>query len=90
MANLHVDWFKNIPSSDKTKREEMEKTVRNSTIVLQRLQDIIKERDSILVSSMKKEHNFESPVWAHNQAYNLGKLAVYEELLQLLGFLNNK
>lgn len=88
MANLHVDWFKNIPSSDRKRKEEFEGVIRNSTTAFTRLQEIIKDKENILTSSMKKDHSFESPTWAHHQAFHLGKLAAYEELLQLLGFLD--
>lgn len=89
-VNLHVDWFRGIPTREDTKKKEIESIIRNSSVALSILKTIIEEKDTTLSNRIRNETNFESPVWAHNQAYSLGKMAAYTEVLQLLGFLNEQ
>lgn len=83
--NLNLQWFKGI---DKTKKDDLEKLIRNSRIVLSRLKDIldadIKELNEFTTS------DYDSPSWSHKQAHNNGKLDYARQVRSLLSFLETR
>ena len=75
-------WTSNI--SDDTKKGEFIYLLQNSTLVLGRLSDIIREKGYSLNRSEESLETYDSPGWACKQAHLNGKRAAYKEILMLL------
>lgn len=84
---LSTMWTQHIKAGTK-EREEFTTLVRNSTQVLGRLQKMIKEgaagEDRALISNAA----FDNPNWSNKVAFNMGKRAGEQRILQLLSFLD--
>lgn len=85
MSNLNTVWTKGL-SADR--KENLEKLIRNSHIVLSRLKEIVEED----LESLQKvnESDYESQNWAYRQAHLNGKQDYARQMLRLLSFLERK
>lgn len=85
MSNLNTVWTKGL-SADR--KENLEKLIRNSNIVLSRLKEIVEED----LESLQKvnESDYESQNWAYRQAHVNGKQDYARQMLRLLSFLERK
>lgn len=81
---LDLRWVNQI--SDKEAKDNFEKLVRNSTLLLSRLKEIIEERERALHSKAFDEKDFDSNAWSHKQAARLGRLAELKALKDLIPF----
>lgn len=81
---LSLKWTKGL-SEDRA--ENLEKLVRNSTIVLSRLKEIIEED---LRQDKVTESDYDNPSWAYYQAHKNGKMEYARQMLSLLAFLERK
>lgn len=81
------DWVKHL-NQDPEKRENFEKTVRNSFLVLSHLKTIIDEKIEQVASSEIKESNYSEPSWAYLQAHRNGKREGLHKIRELLNFLD--
>lgn len=84
-ANLNIRWTKGLQGD---KKENLEKLVRNSHIVLSRLKSIVEEDLRDLQKT--KPDDYDSPSWSHKQAHYNGELAYARQMLSLLSFLERK
>lgn len=82
---IAIDWIKNLPEKE---REEFETTLRHSTTVLTRLQEIVTEK----IEAIEREENstvvYESPSWAYKQAHLNGERSGLTKIKNLLSFLD--
>lgn len=78
-------WASNI--SDPVKREEFINLVRNSTIVLTRLLEIMELSQGDMDRAERSEDDFNQPNWGLRQAYRSGRRSEHNKLSDLLGFL---
>lgn len=86
MANrLAITWTQGIPEDRKASTES---AIRNSTIALGRLQEILAEKLEATASKEASLDAYESPSWSHRQAHLNGYRQGLTELLQLLSFLD--
>jgi hypothetical protein len=83
---LPINWLSHLPKDSK-ERVTFEQTVRGSTVALGRLRDIILQ---VLESNDKANEDFTIPAWAEKQAYTLGQIKAYRNILQLLSFMDQK
>ena len=83
--NLNTKWTR---KTSPDKREDLEKLIRNSTIVLSRLKDIVEE-DLVEMDKVSLS-DYESPSWSHKQAHENGKKEYARQLLTLLSFLEQR
>ena len=83
MRNLSHEWTKHL---DDTKKEDFSKTIRNSTIVLTRLYEILSEYERD-VDQANISDDFESPNWGLRQANRLGRKQAYYKIKQLINFI---
>jgi len=81
------DWIKHI-NQDQGKREDFEKTVRNSFLVLSRLKDLLDEKIDQTRLSETRENNYTDPSWAYLQAHRNGKMEGFLKIRELLNFLD--
>jgi hypothetical protein len=83
---LPINWLSHLPK-DSEERVTFEQTVRGSTVALGRLRDIILQ---VLENNDKANEDFTIPAWAEKQAYTLGQIKAYRNILQLLSFMDQK
>jgi len=83
-----TEWSSHI--SDPKKKEEFESLLRNSTIVIGRLHDILdKQIDSLNREKLSPE-GFKDPNWALLQANHLGRIKQLLEIQKLTKFAKGK
>lgn len=86
MSTLPIAWTKHLANEPEAKKQ-LEDTIRNSTTVLSRLLDILKDKRTALNQVETKLESYDNPSWAHKQAFLNGKRAEVEEVINLLTFL---
>lgn len=79
-SKIAVKWFKHLKGND---QKDFEVTLRNSTLVLGRLREILQEDLRGLEKVEMSESSYENPSWAYNQAHINGRKAELTKLLQL-------
>jgi len=78
-------WTKHLGKPEE--KERFEKVLRNSTIVLSRLLEILEEEENLLDNQETSPSQFDNPSWAHKQAFRLGEKSRIKKLKDLLGFI---
>lgn len=81
---LPVQWTKHLQGE---KRDNLEALVRNSTIVLSRLYEILEEELAQIEAKEYSITDFEDPSWSQKQAFRNGSKAQINKLKNLLSFL---
>lgn len=81
---LDTRWINQI--RDKEAKDNFEKLIRNSTLLLTRLKEIIEDRERELHAKAFSESDFDSNAWSHKQAARLGRLAELKALKDLIPF----
>ncbi len=82
---IPTQWLKNI--SDKTKRDEAEAIIRNSTTALSRFYDLVEEKEQTINTQETSIKDFEDPSWAYKAAFRNGQKAALQEVKDLLAFI---
>lgn len=88
MKAIPVQWLKNV--SDPKKRAEAEAIIRNSTVALSRLLDLVEEKEQTINSQELTASDFDSPSWSHKTAFRLGQKAALKDLKELLAFIKRE
>ena len=83
MANLSTAWTQHLTGKEK---DDFEVIVRNSTLLLTRLKQIIEDSERSLQSQAYSLKDFEDPNWSHKQAFRNGELARLSKLKALIPF----
>jgi hypothetical protein len=81
---LPINWLSHLPKGSK-ERVTLEATIRASTPALGRLKDIIL---TVLEQHENASEDFTIPAWAEKQAYTLGQIKAYKNILKLLSFMD--
>jgi len=84
VARLDSRWLQSIPVEDK---ENLERAIRTSGLVLGRLRSILDEEYEKIERSEEVESQFENPNWSFLMAYKMGQRAELKRILALLQFL---
>lgn len=84
MRKLSVEWTKHL--KDPKARQEFEKLLRNSTISLGRMREILEERLASLDRSEVKTEVYDSPNWAYKQADTNGMRRCLMNVIAMLEF----
>jgi hypothetical protein len=82
---LPINWLSHLPKGPE--RDRLEQTVRNSTVALTRLRDILTAKVQEVENS---NDDFTIPAWAEKQAYTLGQVRAYLNIIKLLSFMDEK
>lgn len=82
MKSIPIAWIKNASN-----KQEAEAIIRNSTVALSRLYDIIEEKENSINSQELAVTDFDSPAWSHKTAFRLGQKAALKEMKELLAFI---
>ncbi len=78
---MKINWTKGLTEKDK---QDMEKIVSSSSIILNRLEQIVKEFDTEAEKTSLSATTLKDPNWAFAQAYIVGQRSAYKQILQLL------
>lgn len=82
---LKPEWSKHLRGTDK---ENFEASIKNSIVALSRLNDLVKEQETLLYREETKKEDFTDPNWAYKQAYRNGQKTSFRYIKELLSFLN--
>ncbi len=80
MQPLASNWFRGIPESEK---EDVEKIIRNSTIVLDQLTKHLEAEIKSTESAQIATSEFSDPNWPYRQADRNGALRTLRNLLKM-------
>lgn len=81
---LDLRWTKDLP--DEQSRQDLEVIVRNSTILLTRLKQIIEDREKSLINLGLSLEDFKDNNWSHKQAHRNGSLTELKRIKELIPF----
>lgn len=84
MRKLSVEWFKGV---DPSKRDTFEQAIRNSTVAMSRLYELVDEWEKEIDSAEAKIDDYDNPSWSHKQAHRNGDRSRLRKLRDLLSFL---
>jgi hypothetical protein len=88
MRELSTEWTKHC--KDTKEKDKVVQLLRNSTISLGLLRTLLKRRMQALIVSERKTEAYDSPNWAYMQAHTNGMLAAYNNIDQLLSFMDKE
>jgi len=88
MKNLATMWTEHI--SDADKKAEFVKLMRNSTLSLGRLRDIIRKLQTELLRSERSVKTYDNRNWTYLQAHTNGMLQAYGNVDRLLSFMDKE
>lgn len=83
--SINTKWIRKV---EPDKQENLEKLIRNSTIVLSRLKQIVE--DDLVEMEKVPVSDYEHPSWSHKQAHENGKKEYARQMLTLLSFLEQR
>lgn len=83
---LPAPWIRHLSNQDQESRNNFEAAIRNSTVALGRLREIIKEELESLDRAEFSDKQFEDPNWSHKLAYLNGQRSKLKSFLNLLTF----
>lgn len=87
MANLPMVWTKHLKNDEEAKKR-FESTLRNSSTLVSRLVEILKEKDNTVASVTNAD--YDNPSWAYSQAHRNGYRQALKDILDLFNFMENK
>lgn len=84
MKPLKIDWTKHLQDPDK--KEAFEKTLRNNTLVIARLRDIVDEWEATLLNEETLPNQYSVANWTELQAHRNGNREMIKRVKNLLDF----
>lgn len=84
-SQLKTLWLADV-LNDPVAKDNLEKTLRNSTIAFTKLLDILEDRKRQLNTSEEKD-DYMSPSWSHKQAHRHGRREELQFTIDLLTFI---
>jgi len=79
---LSLTWTKHLKGEEE--RQKLEQTIRASTTIVTRLQQILEDEERTLD---KTSTDFENPSWAYRQAFILGQKDALRKIKDLIDFI---
>ena len=83
MKPLKLDWTKNLPPE---RKQGFEDALRNSTLVIDRLRQIMNEWEQSLLAEETTKDQYSSPSWAMLQAHRNGSREIIKKVRDLTDF----
>lgn len=83
---MPLPWVKHL--RDPHKREQLELTLRNSQVALNRLREVLQEMEDSLQQSESSLNDFDDPNWSHKQAFRNGAKSSLKQVKDLLDFIS--
>lgn len=84
MKGLSVEWTKHLKDPDR--KAGFEKTLRNNTLIMDRLYDILTEWERLVLASETNPADYDAASWSHKQAHRNGNREIIKKLKDLVGF----
>lgn len=84
MSGIPLEWLKSL-HTDK-ERQDFEEVLRNSTMVVDRLIELLDEWDADLTNKDLREADFDTPNWEVKQAARIGDRRRIKKLRDLFSF----
>lgn len=84
MKALSTEWFRGVSPE---KKADFETVIRNSTMALGRLYELLDEWEEEITRAETKISDFDTPNWGERQAYRNGDRSRIRKLRDLLSFL---
>jgi hypothetical protein len=81
---LAINWTKHL--SDPQRKQDFEGTLRNNTLVFDRLKAIIQEWDTAILDMQTTKAQYASPAWSHLQAHLNGSREMLKKMKDLIDF----
>lgn len=78
----NIRWASHLKTGEE--RAEMNRLVENSTVLLDRLKDLITEKVEVYQKKAISKESYASPNWALEQADNAGYRRALQEILELV------
>jgi len=88
MKRIATKWTEHL--ADPEKRKDFEKLLRNSTITLSRLREIVRGLIQEQLRVERRSDVYDSPNWSHKQADTNGMLRAYNNIDLLLSFMDKE
>ena len=83
---LPTPWIRHLSQADQVTKDNFEAAIRNSTVALGRLREILTEEIDSIDRAELSEKQFETPNWDYKQAFWSGQRSKLVSLLSLLNF----
>lgn len=83
MRRLPIIWTSGLPEDQK---EAFETYIRNSTVLIDRLTNILKAKGSAVSNKEQSEKDYLLPAWSHLQAHRNGYKEAIRDVLNLFNF----
>jgi hypothetical protein len=83
MKPLAINWTKHLSEE---RKEDFEKTLRNNTLIFDRLKAILEEWDTDILNMQTTKSQYGSPSWAALQAHLNGNREMLKKLKDLISF----
>lgn len=80
-------WTQNLPPD---KREAFENHLRNNTVLIDQLLNILRSKGASMTSKEATLDDFKDPNWAYKQAYRNGYKTAIKSVINLFNFLDPK
>jgi hypothetical protein len=84
---ISSDWTRHLPTD---KRKDFEQVLRNSTLISNRLADILEERLQAILRSETSGYEDFTGDWANKQAFRNGQKQAIKAVLDLFSFTKGK
>lgn len=84
MNRLSVEWTKHL--QDPARKEGFEKALRNNTLIMDRLYDILTEWERGVLAAETSPAEYDAASWSHKQAHRNGNREIIKKLKDLVGF----
>jgi hypothetical protein len=84
-SKLATVWTQGI--HDDKKKADFEGAIRNSTVALGRLKEIIEVSEEAIYSQMSRDTDYSQTDWAYKAAHRNGQLEMLRKFKDLLAFL---
>ena len=84
-SKLATVWTQGV--KEQKQREDFETTVRNSTVALGRLYEILEEQEKSIMSQSSLSSDYSQTDWAFKQAHRNGQLETLRKIKELLEFI---
>lgn len=79
---MNIQWIANVINNEEEK-ESFETYVKNNQRLLKRLNEIISQKQMLLMAKEFNINSYETPSWSHVQAHINGRMEALEEIRQL-------
>ena len=82
---MKLVWFKNVPEEHKAQFAQELK----ASVALKKLMEILRDKAETMTRKGFREEDYDTSDWVFKQAFNNGRLAELQEIVDLINFKEN-